>query len=137
MLMADPKRRNMEKKFVLKKDIETFADGSSNSEHIKDIIGEIKVCYDNIQANNDVCFQMYKLKESASEDQDTLDAISLVCEDAVLLEKEADQIIEVISQAEENIKKYSKENEVDFNNLLLQIQKIEEKSSKLMEKVLK
>lgn len=135
--MADPKRRNMEKKFVLKKDIETFADGSSNSEHIKDIIGEIKVCYDNIQANNDVCFQMYKLKESASEDQDTLDAISLVCEDAVLLEKEADQIIEVISQAEENIKKYSKENEVDFNNLLLQIQKIEEKSSKLMEKVLK
>lgn len=127
----------MEKKFILKKDIEKFADGSSNSEHIKDIISEIKICYDNIQANNDVCFQVFKLKESRSEDEDTLDAISLICEDAVALEKEADQIIEVISQAEENIKKYSKENEVDFNNLLLQIQKIEEKSSKLMEKVLK
>lgn len=127
----------MEKKFVLKKDIENFADGSSNSEHIKDIISEIKVCFDNIQANNDVCLQMFKIKQAGGEDQDTLDAISLICEDAVALERGANQIIEVIEKAQQNIEKYSKENEFDFNNLLIQIQKIEEKSAKLMEKVLK
>ena len=127
----------MEKKFVLKKDIENFADGSSNSEHIKDIISEIKVCFDNIQANNDVCLQMFKIKQAGGEDQDTLDAISLICEDAVALERDANQIIEVIEKAQQNIEKYSKENEFDFNNLLTQIQKIEEKSANLMEKVLK
>lgn len=125
------------KKYVLKEENEKFADGTANDEHIKDIISQIKVCYDNIQANIDVCFEMFKLKQDSGEDEDLVDAISLVCEDATLVEKEGEEIISIISKAEENIGKYSKENELDFSHLLCQIQKLEEKSAKYMEKVLK
>ena len=88
------------KKYVLKEEKEVFADGTTNDEHIKDIISQIKVCYDNIQANIDICFDVFKLKQDSGEDEDLMDAISLICEDATQVEKEGEEIISIISKAE-------------------------------------
>lgn len=123
------------KKYIMKDSMQKYADGTSNEEHIADIISQIEILYDNIQDNNDICLQLYKVKVNDGSDEDTVDAIQIACENAVEIEKEASDIMQVIEKVKESIEKYDKSNEVDFENLLKQMQSFEEKSRKLLESV--
>lgn len=124
------------KKYILKAEIEKFEDGSNNDEHIKDIISEIDVLYGNIQDNNDICVQLFKVKQQHDADKDVIDAIQIACEDIIEIEKQASEIMKVVDKLKENLNKIDKNYQKDLENLLKQIKNFEKKSKKIMESVL-
>ena len=124
------------KKYVLKTEQEKYADGTNNEEHIRDIISQVEISFENIQDNNDVCLQVYKVKQAIDTDKDTLDAISIACENSIEIEKQAGDVLAVVEQVKDNLDKYGKSNEEDLQNLLKQMQKYEKQSRKIMEGVM-
>ncbi|MBO5395067.1 MAG: hypothetical protein J6A28_04125 [Clostridia bacterium] len=124
------------KKYVMKDSTQKYADGTSNEEYIMDIISQIEVLYSNITDNNDICLQLFKVREAENADEDMVDAIQLACEDAVQIEKDATDIMTVIEKVKENIQHYDKSNQLDFENLLAQMKGMEERSRKIMERVM-
>ena len=125
----------MEKKYILKTYKIQYTDGTSNEEHILDIIAQVKMLYENICDNIDICMQVYSVKKSSG-DEDLADALSIVCEDAIAIEKSAQDVICVINKVNENISKYGKNNQLDFESLLNQMKDYEDKSRKIIEKVM-
>lgn len=121
----------MAKKYIMKNEKIAYSDGTSNDEYIRDIISEIEVLFGNIQDNCDLCMQLYNIRKN--DDEDLADALQIACENLVAIEKDAGEIISVVDQVKENIKKYNKENQEDFENLLKQMRGYEKKSKKIME----
>ncbi|MBQ8792651.1 MAG: hypothetical protein IJZ62_03460 [Clostridia bacterium] len=119
------------KKYILKTEVEKFSDGSSNEEHIKDIMAEMEMLYGNIQDNNDICLQVYKVKQEA--DKDIVDAISIVCDTLIEIEKQAGKIMQVIEKYDG---KLDKNCQLELESLLKAVKNYEKKSKKLMESVL-
>ncbi|MBQ8444711.1 MAG: hypothetical protein IJX25_05110 [Clostridia bacterium] len=119
------------KKYILKTEVEKFSDGSSNEEHIKDILAEMEMLYGNIQDNNDICLQVYKVKQEA--DKDIVDAISIVCDTLIEIEKQAGKIMQVIEKYDG---KLDKNCQLELESLLKAVKNYEKKSKKLMESVL-
>lgn len=119
------------KKYVMKTEKVSFEDGTDNAEHIRDIISEIEILYNNIQDNNDICMQLYLIKKNI--DEDLADALQLACETLVQIEQDAGDIIEVVNKVKENIDKCDKSQEADFKSLLKQMKDFEKKSRKIME----
>lgn len=121
------------KKYALKRDKETYADGTSNAEHIKDIVCEIEILYGNIQDNNDICMQLYKIRQKQGADEDIVDALQIACENSIAIEQDAADVMKVVDKVKENISKFDKSNEEDVGNLLKQMRNLEKKSQKILQ----
>ena len=124
------------KKYVLKQDENKPADGTLNAEHIRDIIAEIEMSFENIQDNIDICLQVYKVKQAVETDKDTLDAISVACENSIEIEKQAGEIMSIVEQFKQNLGIYDKSGEGDLKILLKQMLGFEKQSKKIMEGVM-
>lgn len=117
-----------EKKYVLKAQTEKFDDGTNNDEHVLDIIKEIEMLYSNIQDNNDIGMQLFKLKEQANVDKDILDAIGIACENLIQLEKEGYAVLEVVYKHKEKLDKNCEEVLRGFLKQMVELAKKSEKT---------
>ena len=117
-----------EKKYVLKTQSEKFDDGTNNDEHVLDIIKEIEMLYSNIQDNNDIGMQLFKLKEQADVDKDILDAIEIGCENLIQLEKEGYAVLEVVYKHKEKLDKNCEEVLRGFLKQMVELAKKSEKT---------
>ena len=124
------------KKYVLKKDEDKPADGTLNAEHIRDIIDHIEISFENIQDDIDICMQVYKAKQEMDVDRDTLDAISVACENAIEIEKQAGEVMTIVEQFKQNLGIYDKSGEGDLKILLKQMLGYEKQTKKIMEGVI-
>lgn len=123
----------VEKKYKLKSEIEIFADGTNNQEHIKDIVKQIDLLYCNIQDNNDICMQVFALRKKDQLEEDILDALQIACQNSIEIENQAVKIMEVIKKFED---KFDKNCQTDLEKFLKQMENYEKKSKKIMESVL-
>ena len=122
------------KKYQLKSEVEKFADGSNNDENIKDMLESMEMLFDNIQENNDICIAVFKEKQKQM-DEDVVDALQIVCQDMLEVEKEADEVMAVVKSAQENLSKLGKKSQADLEILLTKLQNIEKKSKKFLERI--
>lgn len=127
----------MEKKYVLKQEnINSLsADGTENSEHIFDMIDRAEMCLNNIQDNTDLCMNVFKLSTSKV-DEDESDAMQLMCEDCIEIERQAGEITDKIQIIKSKIDKHLKVKEMDVEELLKQILILELHSKQIAEKIL-
>lgn len=124
------------KKYVLKnqKEIAKSADGTENAEHIFDMIERAELCYGNIQDNTDLCVNLFKIKEV---DCDESDALQLLCEDCIVYEKRAGELMGEIDFYKEKISNGDAVKEDKIQEILKEILIIELHSKNITEKMLK
>ena len=127
------------KKYVLKKDVDNTvkpADGTENGEHIFDMIDRAKMCFGNIQDNTDLAAQIFKLNKN-NLDEDELDALQLLCEDAIAIEKEGERVMGELSIDCDKIDKHIKVSEGKIEEYLKAILLLEMSSKNIIEKILR
>ncbi len=124
------------KKYVLKnqKEIEKSADGTENAEHIFDMIERAELCYGNIQDNTDLCVNLFKIKKV---DEDESDALQLLCEDCIIYEKRAGELMGEIDFYKDKISHGDSVKEEIIEEILKEILIIELHSKDVMEKMVK
>ena len=124
------------KKYVLKnqKEIVKSADGTENAEHIFDMIERAELCYGNIQDNTDLCVSLFKLKKG--QDEDERDAMQLLCEDCIVFEKRAGELMGEIDFYKQKIENGEGANEGKIEEILKEILVIELHSKNTMEKLI-
>jgi len=129
------------KKYVLKnkENIEVkAADGTENSEHIFDMIARAEMTLDNIKDNTDLCINFFKLADTKGEmDNDELDALSLICEEAITLECASKEDEEKINIIKEKLSKNVNVKEGEVEELLKNILINELHSKEIVDKVFK
>ncbi|MBE7074346.1 MAG: hypothetical protein E7379_04595 [Clostridiales bacterium] len=123
----------VEKKYILKNEVQRFDDGTNNDEHIKDIIKKAEMLYDNIQDNNDICIQIYNDRKNKKVDEDVLDALQIACQNSIEIEKQAGEIMQAIEKYASQLDRTS---QPALETLLNQTIILEKKSKKIMESAL-
>lgn len=89
----------------LKKLFKFSNDGTQNDEHILDMIGAVKVKYENLQGNTDIAVTTIEKEMARKErDYDMVDAIILLGQEILSYEKEGKIVIDDIEKIEEAIK---------------------------------
>ncbi len=125
------------KKYVLKKDVEGVvksADGTENGEHIFDMIERAELCYANIQDNTDLCVSLFKMKKDIDEDEN--DAMQLLCEDCIVFERRAGELMGEIDFYKDKIARGESVSEGKIEEILKEILVIELHSKDTMEKLI-
>lgn len=109
-------------------------DGIDNKEHFLDIISECELCLENISANTDTAFLLLKQFES---DEDLADTIKIDTSEILEIEK----FTQGFNDKLKAIKLYGDEKDLELreelNNIFETLEKYEEKSNKLIEKLIK
>lgn len=89
----------------LKKLFKFSNDGTQNDEHILDMIGAVKVKYENLQGNTDIAVTTIEKEMARKErDYDMVDAIILLGQEILSYEKEGKIVIDDIEKIEEAIR---------------------------------
>ena len=127
----------MDKKYNLKSNQydATSGDGTENAEHIFDMIDRANMCLSNIQDNNDLCINMFKLKKDKIADEDELDALQLLCQEGITIEEQSIELKDKLATFEEKINQKTKVKESEVEEVLKQILILELHSKSIVEKI--
>ena len=109
-------------------------DGIDNKEHFLDMINQCQLILDNLKENTDTAFLLLKQYEN---DEDFADVIKIDASEILEIEKFCSTFEEKINA----IKLYGSEKDLELkeelNNIFQTLEKYEEKSNKILEKLIK
>jgi hypothetical protein len=109
-------------------------DGIDNKEHLLDLVSECEMLLENITDNTDTAFMLIKENEK---DEDIVDAIKIDASEILEIEKFTNGFKEKINA----IKLYGSEKDLELkeelDGIFQTLEKYEEKSNKILEKLIK